>query len=171
MVIIVTGAIGIGKTTVCQKLISLLRDSGYSVGGILTRKAGDEITVADLKTGESTTLASSRQDYHGPRTPKYFFNPEGIDFGTRAIERADPSTILVVDELGYLELGDEGFVKAIELIRNGKVKNSILVIRGELLPAFLPRLNAEPLVFEVTTDNRERLPREISALLVERLDG
>ena len=169
MVIIVTGAIGIGKTTVCQKLISRLRESGYSVGGILTDKAGDEITVADLKSGESTILASSLKDYGGPRTPKYFFNPEGIDFGTRAITKADPSTILVVDELGYLELGDEGFVKAIELIRNGKVKNSILVIRSELLPAFLPRLNAEPLIFEVNTDNREGLPGEISAVLVERL--
>ena len=165
MLIIVTGAIGIGKTTVCQKLISLARDLGYSVGGILTHKAADEIIVEDIKTGERTTLASTSPDYHGPRTPKYFFNPEGIGCGTKAIASGASSDVLVVDEIGHLELSGEGFGNVIELVEGGKVKNCIVVIRKELLYIFQSQLEVTPLVFEATINTRNHLPREIVSIL------
>ena len=54
MVIIVTGAIGIGKTTVCRKLIEIVRNRGYTCGGILTYKAPDKgIIIEDIQSGES----------------------------------------------------------------------------------------------------------------------
>jgi nucleoside-triphosphatase THEP1 len=53
VIIIITGAIGIGKTTVCEKVIELVRSSGYSCGGILTHKAAYERLIAsDIQTGE-----------------------------------------------------------------------------------------------------------------------
>ena len=53
MVIIITGAIGIGKTTVCEKAVKIVRSSGYSCGGILTHKAADGSLIAlDIQTGE-----------------------------------------------------------------------------------------------------------------------
>jgi len=86
MVIVVTGTIGIGKTTVCRKLIEIARNQGYTCGGILTDKAADNsITIEDIQSGERKTLASIDDVYHGPRTAKYFFNSKGIDFGIQAI--------------------------------------------------------------------------------------
>jgi nucleoside-triphosphatase THEP1 len=73
MVIIVTGAIGIGKTTVCRKLIEITQNQGYSWGGFLTYKTADkDIIIEDVQTGEKETLASINNVYHGPRTVKYF---------------------------------------------------------------------------------------------------
>ncbi len=170
MLIIVTGAIGIGKTTVCQKLVQMARSQGYSCGGIVTLKAPDgSIIVEDVKTGNHKTLASTSEIYDGPRTPKYFFNQTGIEFGIKAIEVGISADILFVDEIGHLELGGEGFFKAIELINTGKAKRSVLVIRKELLPLFLPRLSSEPLVFEVAEDNRNELPQEIWSFLSSSL--
>ncbi|MFC1932858.1 nucleoside-triphosphatase [Chloroflexota bacterium] len=171
MVIIVTGAIGIGKTTVCQKLIETVRNQGHICGGVLTHKAPDRsLTILDIQTGKTQTLASIDNIYNGPRTAKYSFNPEGIDFGTRAIEGGITSDILFVDELGHLELGGEGFVKSLELIKEDKVKNAVLVIRKQLLPAFLARLDVvKPLVLETTVTNRNQLPVEIGAILTEKL--
>ena len=170
MVIIVTGAIGIGKTTVCRKLIEITQNRGYSWGGFLTYKTADkDIIIEDVQTGEKETLASINNVYHGPRTAKYFFNPQGIDFGTRAIDRGISSTILLVDEIGHLELRGEGFTKVPELIKAGKVKDCVLVIRKELLPALLPQLPATPLVFETTINNRNQLPQEIGSVLLEKL--
>jgi len=169
MVIIVTGAIGIGKTTVCRRLIEIAQNRGYMCGGILTYKtANKDIIIEDIQTGEKETLASINNVYHGPRTRKYFFNPEGIDFGVRAIDRGISSAILLVDEIGHLELRGEGLVKVFELIKAGKVKDYILVIRKELLPAFLPQLPVNPLVFETTINNRNQLPQDIGSILLSR---
>ena len=170
MVIIVTGTIGVGKTTVCRKLVRIAQSQGYTCGGILTYKAaGQDITIEDIQTGEREILASTSSKYNGPCTPKYFFNSEGINFGIRAIDRGASSDILVVDEIGHLELRGEGFVKVIEIIKTNKVRNCVLVIRSELLTTFLSQFKTKPLVFEVTIANREQFPQETSELLVERL--
>ncbi len=129
-------------------------------------KAPDKgIIIEDIQTGESENLASITNIYQGPRTKKYFFNPKGIDFGIKAIDKGASSDILLVDEIGHLELEGEGFVKTIELIGDGKVRNCILVIRDELLSAFLPQLGTIPLVFEATINNRNQLPGELSLIL------
>jgi nucleoside-triphosphatase THEP1 len=171
MVIIVTGAIGVGKTTVCRKLVELLQNRGYTCGGILTYKTADgSITVEDIQSGQRETLASVNKVYDGPRTARYFFNPEGIDFGIHAIEQGICAAVLVVDELGHLELRGEGFIKVVELVRTGKVTDCILVIRKELLSEFLSQLNVEPFIFHTTLSGRDRLPQEIAALITEKLE-
>lgn len=158
---------GVGKTTVCEKVVELARSRGYSCGGILTPKAPDKgIIIVDIQTRESKPLASIDNIYQGPRTGRYFFNPEAIEFGNRAIDGAVSSDILFVDEVGYLELEGEGFVRALEVIRAGKVKNSVLVIRQKLLPAFEARLGFEFSTIETTIENRDRLPHKIGALLL-----
>ena len=170
MVIIVTGAIGIGKTTVCRKLIELVRNQGYTCGGILTYKAADKsIIIEDIQSGDKETLASINNVYHGPRTAKYSFNPKGIDFGIQAIDKGTSAAILVVDEIGHLELRAEGFAKVLELIKAGKVTNCILVIRRELLSTFLPQLPTTPFVFKTTVNSRNQLPQEIVSVLLEEL--
>lgn len=170
MVIIITGTIGTGKTTVCEKVIELVRSSGYSCGGILTHKAAHECLIAlDIQTGERAILASTDNTFDGPRTPRYSFNPEAIKFGIRAINKAIDSDVLIIDELGHLELDGEGFAKSLEFVKTGRVKNSILVIRKELLPAFLAQLGDNPATFETTISTRERLPRKIFSALIGNL--
>jgi len=167
--IIVTGAVGIGKTTVCRKLIEIVRNRGYTCSGILTYKAADKgIIVEDIQSGEKETLASINNVYHGSRTGKYSFNPNGIDFGIKAVGKGTSSAVLIVDEIGYLELRAEGFAKVLELIKAGKIKDCILVIRRELLPAFLLQLPATPLIFETTINSRNQLPQEIGSILLEK---
>lgn len=166
MLMIVTGAVGVGKTTVCQKTVDMARSRGFSVGGILTFKASDEgIVIEDVQTGQTMRLASTQQVYTGPHTGRYYFNPEGIAFGNRAIGRGQTADILVVDEMGHLELRGEGFASAIELVRSKKLQNRIAVIRSDLLPLYLPILGGAPLVFETTKDNRDQLPTEIALKL------
>ena len=172
MVIIVTGEIGIGKTTVCDKALKTLQSAGYFCGGILTYKADDgNLTVLDIQTGESRTLASTRAKYRGPHTGKYFFSVDGIEFGLRTIEAGIATDILFVDEIGHLELSGEGFARSLELVKAQKAKNAILVIRKELLPAFLSQLDDNPSVFETTISTRNQLPHKICASLTANLSA
>jgi len=171
MTIIVTGKVGIGKTTVCEKVVAIAERLGYSCGGILTPKSKEGIIIVDVQTGERKALASTNNIYQGPHIRKYYFNPNGINFGIKAIDKGISLDILFVDEVGYLELKGEGFVKALELIRAGKVKNSILVIRKELLLAFSARLGPKLSIIETTIKNRNELPQKICTLLNLRKAG
>ena len=166
MIVVISGALRAGKTTVCRKLIQIARNHGYACGGILSYQAPDrDIRIEDIQSGATERLASVNDIYDGPRTQRYCFNPEGIEFGNQAIDRGISAAILVIDEIGHLELSGEGFASALGLIKAGSVRNCILVIRSELLGAFLPQL-PNALVFSVTMDNRERLAYEISSVLL-----
>jgi len=166
MVIIVTGAIGIGKTTVCEKVIEIARSQGYSCGGVITHKVQNEdIVIKDIQTGITNSFASIQNIYAGPRTKKYFFDIRGIEFGLQAINKGTSTDIFVVDEIGQLELSGQGFARIIDWISAGKIKNCIIVIRKALLSDFLPHLGAETLVFETTIGNRNQLPMEIYQVL------
>jgi nucleoside-triphosphatase THEP1 len=147
MVIIITGSIGIGKTTVCEKVVKIVRSSGYSCGGILTHKAANERLIAlDIQTGEKVILASTDNTFDGPRTPRYSFNPEAIKFGIGAINKAIDSDVLIIDELGHLELNGEGFAESL-----------------------LAQLGDNPAIFETTISTRDRLPRKICSSLIGNL--
>lgn len=165
MHIIITGKVGIGKTTVCEKVVAMAKHLGHSCGGFLTPKSKQGIIIIDIQTGESKPLASFTDTYKGPHIGRYFFNPEGISFGIKAIDAGVSSDILCVDEIGYLELKGEGFAKVLEVVRTGRVKNSILVIRKELLPEFLPWLEPRASIIETTIHNRSELPQKICTLL------
>ena len=89
--------------------------------------------------------------------------------GIQSIQRGTGATVLLVDEIGHLELQGEGFTQILELIKEDKVKNCILVIRKELLSAFIPQLPNTPLVFETTVDKRNELPQEIGSVILEKL--
>jgi len=170
--LIVSGRVGIGKTTVCEKVLALAREGGLRCGGILTLKIASGSTIAgiaiiDIQTWQKETLASVDNIYDGPRIGRYYFNPAGIEFGRRAIKNGAKSDVLFVDEIGYLELRGEGFTCAPALVKAGKVANSILVIRRELLPDFQTQFNKALPVFEVNLDNREVLPGRIYQLLAK----
>lgn len=170
MIIVVTGQVGAGKSTVCRKVIDLYRQQGYECGGIISYKDTDNNIIAeDIRTGIKMILASRNTGYEGLRTGAYYFNPEGLEFGKHLIEKEAGSYLLVVDEIGPLELARAGFSNAITLMNGKKVGNSIVVIRRGLLGDFLPKFKNIPLVFETTLNNRNVIPAQIDAALTPLL--
>ncbi len=166
MLIIITGAIGIGKTTVCRKVIDLAKRLGYSCGGIITPKTTQgDIIIEDIQTARTMTLATLRKIYQGPSIGKYYFNQTGIEFGIRAIDTAKESSVLLIDEVGPLELSGGGFAQALVSNNINEFKNSILVIRREAVSIFFSRLPETPLAVETTSENRDYLPGRIINLL------
>lgn len=164
--IVITGEVGVGKTTVCRRVVARLNRQGYTCGGILTPKADDGgIIVIDLQTGQEARLASLHFPYPGPRMGKYFFNPDGITFGQEAIRRGTSSDVLLVDEIGPLELSGKGFSQTLEPVRAGRLENCILVVRKGLLGEFLTYWGGDVALFETTTGNRDELPQQVVSAL------
>ena len=167
MIIVITGDIGIGKTTVCKKVISKLKKKKFLCGGVLSVKdSKGDIKVLDLRNNKEIAFASDNIEYNGPRTRNKFFNQEGIDFGIKAIEKSLDSDFLFVDELGPIELEKEGYYKLLDYIKNNQFNNIILIIRRSLLSKYKKILDRKIKLFEVNRENRNSIPSKIYEYLI-----
>ena len=165
MLIIVTGSIGAGKSTVCHRLLGWAAKTGYLCGGVLSHKAaGGAIVVENILTGERRNLAGPPGLYGGPKFGDFSFSPQGIAFGMKAVREGMSLPLTLIDELGPLELAGSGFANAIPLLNSAKLGNRVVVIRESLLSSFLPLFSRRAMVLRTTPESRDILPWQISQL-------
>jgi len=171
-IVILSGKSGCGKTTLCAQVAALARARGLAVAGVLTpprladgRKVG--LDVADLRTGQRRPLAEAVGATDGPATEGWHFHAAGLAWGTAVLRHATPCDLLVMDELGPLELiRDQGWTVGLDLLRAGHHRLALVVVRPELLPRLQERLDGmELLIITMTEANREALLGQIAALL------
>lgn len=141
MRLLVVGEPRSGKTSWCRQYIDWRRKSGSSVGGILSpaiEKQGQRVgsNALDLLTGQEipfARLSRYRSFKGGEKIGDYTISRHGILFACGAIERAVESRcdLVVIDEVGPLELGGKGLMPAVELALASPV-NVLIVVRSSL---------------------------------------
>ncbi len=110
-----TGSPGVGKSTLVQRAI---KAANVRVGGVLARdkrikdrRVGFELL--DLGSGQTGMLAD--ESGNGPQLGKYRVRTKDLDqIGARAVEDALKADLIVVDEVGPMELSSRSFVGAVE---------------------------------------------------------
>ena len=165
MRILLTGRSGLGKTTVCSRLVEIARERGLTCYGVLThqsRRGKETVTliVEDLSTGERRVLAKKRGRTDGEEgviSCSFIFDRGSIEFGKRALER--DGDLLVIDEVGNLEIKGEGFTNAMDAFSSRA--NSILAVRSELSEVISERLKCSFREVKIDEKNREGLPEVI----------
>jgi nucleoside-triphosphatase len=173
---LLSGPIGVGKTTVCLRVIEAARRAGLSVGGFLTpaildkSKARIGIAIVDLATGERRLLARLGAYPEGLRLGKYTFESQSLEWGKAILQQGRSADLLVIDEIGRLELErGEGFVGALDILAEGAARRSLTIVRETLLPALYARLPQVSFVeFRVNEQNRSALAEEIVACLLAK---
>jgi nucleoside-triphosphatase len=171
-VVLLTGVRGVGKTHLCQQVVDQARQSGYSCAGVLSPASfsGGEkvgINLVDVASGEERLLAEADDTGGEVRWGKYRFVRPTLDWGAELLEGAAPCDLLVVDELGPLELRlGLGLVAALHVLDEGGFSLALVVVRPELVDSVRERLRAtETSVLEVDLENRDQLPGQILSLL------
>ena len=165
-IIILCGQRGIGKSTVCRRITTVMRGNGVRCGGIITYKSGDSaIIIEDVETEKSIILASVHPEYNGPRIGQYFFNPEGLEFGLTALKNGSSRDLFFIDELGHLETRGKGFAIAFDYLERPAFKHAIIVIREELLSTLLTRFRNQPRIIQVTQESRNSLAEYVVSLV------
>jgi len=160
--IVVTGKKGIGKTVVCRRLVDLVSQNIGSCGGIFTYKLpGGSMVVEDIVSMKQMVLAGSSNAYRGPVLESYSFNPAAIKFRLAAIEKARSWPLLLVDELGLLEMNPDSGGSVLPIIKDSGHSLKILAIDEEMLSDFLPHIGDPDAIFSVTFGNRNSLPESI----------
>lgn len=101
------------------------------------------------------------------RWGRYRFIPATLEWASELLTGATPCDLLIVDELGPLELiRGQGLVAALDVLNEGAFSLALVVVRPELLDTLRARLRcAEARVVEVNLQNRDQLPGQVLALL------
>jgi len=171
MRIAVTGNPGVGKSTLVRRVV---KGVGLPHGGMVTaeiRKCGRRVgfSVQDLATGQEGVLAHLHLA-DGPPFGRYRLNLQDLEeIGVRAVERAiDEAELVVVDEVGPMELQSPRFVRAVERAL-GEARNLLVTVhRASNHPlAYRIRHGVEHL-FRLTQGNRDEVAAEVIRLLSRR---
>jgi nucleoside-triphosphatase len=146
--LLVVGEPGAGKTSWCREYVDRRRESGSSVGGILCpaiERQGQRIgsNVVDLLTGHKVPfarLSSCSSSKGGEVVGDYSIGRNGISFACSAIKRAVDCRcdLVVIDEVGPLELRGSGLMPAVELALASTV-DVLIVVRSSLKEAVQKR--------------------------------
>jgi nucleoside-triphosphatase len=167
-IILLTGPPGIGKTTVLSKAALALNAQGCHVGGMISREIRQDherlgFEIIDLATTEHGWLAHINQR-EGPQIGKYKVNLENLHkIGAQAIETAIESCeIVIIDEIGPMELFSENFRQAVKKALNSK-KLVIAAIhwrtQDSLIHEARNRKDSETTI--ITSENRQILIDQI----------
>ena len=124
----ITGPPRSGKTTLIFTIINELKSMSLKIAGVYCpeERAGyirKGFKIVDLKTGKEGILARKEANFTGPKVGKYTVNLEDLDeIGTNAIESAlkDESDVIVIDEIGKMELKSKNFEHAVLRALNSK---------------------------------------------------
>jgi nucleoside-triphosphatase THEP1 len=175
-IVILSGERGAGKSTVCRETIALAQARGYTCGGLLTLSHPDDtLDVLDVRSGDvrRLTLGPSTDSGQAPDAApsviqgRFRFDPETLAWGNVVLARAWPCHLLVVDELGPLEIErGAGWLKAFDVLRRPDLTMALVVVRPELVARAQLGLPAgATTVLTVRPDNRDDLPVYLLGLL------
>jgi nucleoside-triphosphatase len=157
-----TGSPGVGKSTLVQRILELYRGRA---GGVLAREVKAEgrragFELLDLSSKERGILAWETGE--GPRLGRYRVNLGDLEeIGARAVENALGCDLIVVDEVGPMELLSQRFVDAV-LLAISSHKPMLVVLKEGSRHPLAKKIRDGFSVITVTRANRDSLPEIIA---------
>jgi nucleoside-triphosphatase THEP1 len=166
MVIILSGDIGSGKTTFLKGFFGRGPKSGLRLperDGFLSLRVMEKGRVTgydlfDLKNSTLHPLLRRSKAAAERMVGDYRVLPEGMAAGETILRRARPSGLLVVDEVGPLELDGRGFWPALSEILRDRTRRVLIVVRVSLVGRFSPLFAAHDVrVVPIDLPSRETM--------------
>lgn len=171
---LLTGKIQSGKTNLCLAVSEAARQQGLQLGGLISPAVFNggkktAIDVLDLKTSRRRKLAELKGHQTSElETIRWSFLPEAIEWGNRALLKAVPCDLLIIDELGPLEFyRDKGWVNAFSILESGNYQAALLVVRPSLLEEASRRWDISRIIDPKESDQYLLSPQQLVQQLVE----
>lgn len=164
--LLLTGAPGIGKTTVLRKAAAGLAE--FRLGGFYTAEMREEGERVGFRIASFDGRQAVMADRHfaGPRVGKYGVDVGAIDAMVQQTLAADPAAdIYLVDEIGKMECQSARFVVAMRaLLDGGRPVAATVALHGT---GFIEEVKHLPgiTLWQVTRGNRDHLAGDVIAWL------
>jgi nucleoside-triphosphatase THEP1 len=155
VILILTGSVQSGKTRFLAGILAGLDKATTGLSGFLSPAVyeGGRLIGYDLAVlgGEKPAPYLRRQgEPEWERVGPYFLIPDALREARRIIRESRPGDLLVVDEVGPLELGGGGIWEPLGAVLNSPGRSSLLVVRASCLEPLRARLGGRPVkVFSV----------------------
>jgi len=137
---IISGETRSGKTTFLKEVISQLKkQKNYQINGIIAHgldKNGERFgfDIEDIASTEKRFLCSQKPIENAKKIGRFYFDEKGLDFGRNALlNNLENANLLVIDEIGYMELKGKGWFSAIEKAMEYPHLDMIWVVRKRIL--------------------------------------
>ena len=172
MIFILTGPVHSGKTTLLRKLVRELKEQEYRLEGFLSEAVWEkEETVGydlfDLKTERSIPFIRRTGEKEWQKIGPYFFIPQALAEAEKIILRSKEADILVVDEVGPLELSGKGFWPSLKKVVYRPLTSFLFVMRVNIIGGFLEMLGkGEVKIFNIKSE--EVFHRLIEEIKIEK---
>lgn len=144
---ILSGEREIGKTTLLLALKEQAQKAGFDVSGVISpavflegKKVG--IDLFDLRNNELIRLADLNEAEPDSEVPTihWAFDKNALQHGNEVLGHSTPSDLLIVDELGPIELvKGQGWQNGLLAIDSAAYQTAVIVIRPSLLEIALKR--------------------------------
>lgn len=177
-IFIITGAVQQGKTTFATKVLELLKTSGIKPGGFTApgvhnvqgQRTGFQLH--DVATGKLYPLCTTAPVEGAQRVGPYYFYESGFAQG-RALLRPEAladKDLAVIDEIGPMELRNEGWHSAVAQLVQAGFSPQIWIVRRPLLPKILAKWHIGTVyVADVAEDTPEATAELLQAEIKKRI--
>jgi len=166
---VITGNVQSGKTTYLSELVKAFQERGIHVAGFLCRGQLMEgkrsgYTLVNILDGSEILFATRNKHKGWQNYGRFFFNPEAFAEGEQILLKAMAikSKIVIIDEVGPLELEDKGWATMLGQLQKEKELIQIWTVRENLLERVLEKWNIPgDRVFHVGQEEKEETLNKI----------
>ncbi len=147
-ILLVSGPVQGGKTSYLTELVDLLKKRGLKLGGFLARgsfHSGERsgFTLKNIRGGMELPMASAQETAGWFKYRRFWFNPNAFKLGRSWILSSlkEEPDVLVIDEVGPMELEGSGWSESLSSLRNSSVPVQLWSVRDSLLNEVMEHWN------------------------------
>ncbi len=171
LIVVLIAPSSAGKTTACGRTAELAQRRGWEVAGVLAPpiyNGQNKVAIAlrNLRTGQEHILARVHPAGPGPQTGQWWFDPATIAWGQHLLASLPPCDLLVIDEIGPLELQQrEGLTNALYAVSHAAYRLALMTLRPELIDSWAADLSGRRLsILALEAHTRDQVPETVLAL-------
>ncbi|MEN8138715.1 MAG: nucleoside-triphosphatase [Bacteroidota bacterium] len=169
-VIIITGDTQSGKTGFLSKVQQSLQERSIGQVGFLADSIYEDEQIQghiikDLSSSDSFRISYREYMENSQKIGRFYLLNEGLEFGKsilRKINSSESGEVVIVDEVGRLELDGGGWAPEVKELLEDKSKPVILIVRGKYLDEFVEKFQVNsPYIFY---PERDRVKDAVKAI-------
>jgi nucleoside-triphosphatase THEP1 len=175
-ILIITGEIHQGKTTFTQTIIKDLLEQKIRIAGFLSLAINKNnirtgFNLFDIESSEQTELCSTVKDESRIKFGQYYFNNDAILKGNEILntENLSDKQLIVIDEVGPLELAGNGWCSAIENITRSIAIPQLWVVRKSIVKKIARKWNiGNAYIFDITESSILEVETKLKEILFQK---